>query len=373
MQSNMLQDHEIEKELLDFFAFASEKSSIDFVLCNECLEHTHTQLKQEYTNLETELERLQSQIEPTPPPSNDKGSKIKTSFVEKHTLDQLEKQVKELEAQESHLSTQLDMLEQTYIKEVENVAKEIQQQEIENQQQEMEYWNQYNDFLLQIGQFVQTKHSYDQHIQILFQEFQKLNTCNMLNDAFHIWFDGFFGTINTFKLGRLNSTSYHPNVEWNEINAALGQCALLLQSLERFFSQPPTKSSHTTSPISSTAPPSQKGFAFTKYRVIPNGSFPKIEQISNNTLMELSGGSGGLFWQSKFEKAMIAFLFCVKELGDYIHSQWDAQFEFPYKIEAEKVGGVSIKISSGDETWTKSCKYLLSNLKWLILFVSSLL
>ena len=40
----------------------------------------------------------------------------------------------------------------------------------------------------------------------------------MFGDAFHIWTDGAFGTINGFRLGRL------PNVvvEWDEINAAFG-------------------------------------------------------------------------------------------------------------------------------------------------------
>ena len=39
--------------------------------------------------------------------------------------------------------------------------------------------------------------------------------------------DGHFGTINTFRLGRLPSVP----VEWNEINAAWGQTVLLLHTM----------------------------------------------------------------------------------------------------------------------------------------------
>jgi beclin 1 len=45
---------------------------------------------------------------------------------------------------------------------------------------------------------------------------------NVANDAFHIWHSGPFGTINGFRLGRLSVEQ----VEWNEINAALGQVTI---------------------------------------------------------------------------------------------------------------------------------------------------
>jgi len=48
------------------------------------------------------------------------------------------------------------------------------------------------------------------------------------NDAFFIWHSGPFGTINGFRLGRL---PVEP-VEWSEINAALGQVALLLSTIQ---------------------------------------------------------------------------------------------------------------------------------------------
>lgn len=52
----------------------------------------------------------------------------------------------------------------------------------------------------------------------------RLSKINVLNTAFHIWKQGSFGTINGFRLGQLP----HSQVEWNEINAAWGQVALLI-------------------------------------------------------------------------------------------------------------------------------------------------
>ena len=72
-------------------------------------------------------------------------------------------------------------------------------------------------------------------------QLEKLRKTNVYNDAFHIWHDGPFGTINGKRLWRqvlvwvftgviglrLGRTAEH-QVEWSEINAAWGQALLLL-------------------------------------------------------------------------------------------------------------------------------------------------
>ncbi|CAN0355767.1 unnamed protein product, partial [Hapterophycus canaliculatus] len=45
-----------------------------------------------------------------------------------------------------------------------------------------------------------------------------------LNDCFHIWHQGPFGTINGFRVGRLNAHM----VDWQEVNAGVGQAAIVL-------------------------------------------------------------------------------------------------------------------------------------------------
>ena len=60
-------------------------------------------------------------------------------------------------------------------------------------------------------------------------QLQHLERTDVLNDVFHIWHDGHFGTINDFRLGRLPSQP----VEWNEINAGI-VFFLLCQTLNSF-------------------------------------------------------------------------------------------------------------------------------------------
>lgn len=40
-------------------------------------------------------------------------------------------------------------------------------------------------------------------IEVVKAQLELLKRTNVLNDAFHIWHDGDFGTINNFRLGRL--------------------------------------------------------------------------------------------------------------------------------------------------------------------------
>ena len=57
----------------------------------------------------------------------------------------------------------------------------------------------------------------------------QIKCAGVFNDAFFIWHEGPFGTINGFRLGRLPQVSRA--VEWSEINAAWGQAAFLLSTV----------------------------------------------------------------------------------------------------------------------------------------------
>lgn len=73
-----------------------------------------------------------------------------------------------------------------------------------------------------------------------------LKQTNLYNDAFYIWHDGHFGTINGLRLGtlptqpvklKLRRVKKKPDrffqVPWSEINAAWGQAVLLLYTLAK--------------------------------------------------------------------------------------------------------------------------------------------
>jgi hypothetical protein len=56
--------------------------------------------------------------------------------------------------------------------------------------------------------------------------------------------------------------------------------------------------------------------------------------VRDTTLLshqELYGGQGGFFWSSKFDKALIGFFDCLKQLMEHITNERDTSFSFPYK------------------------------------------
>jgi beclin len=61
------------------------------------------------------------------------------------------------------------------------------------------------------------------------KHFDYLKKLNVLNDVFKIEIEGEFGTISGFRLGTLGSKGN--DVDADEINAALGQCVLLLSTI----------------------------------------------------------------------------------------------------------------------------------------------
>ena len=71
------------------------------------------------------------------------------------------------------------------------------------------------------------------------------------------------------------------------------------------------------------------------YRLVPMGSFSRIEKTSGDkSQYELYGSGdmhfGRLLHNRRFDIAMVAFIECLKQLMDYIKSQ-DPTIEFPHQ------------------------------------------
>ncbi|KAF9594154.1 hypothetical protein IFM89_028408 [Coptis chinensis] len=100
-----------------------------------------------------------------------------------------------------------------------------------------------------------------------------LKRTNVLNDAFPIYHDGEFGTINNFRLGRLPKIL----VEWDEINAAWGHS----------MPSPPHNGTIFSAKVSVLS--FSVGIALTymyfRYRIkiLPMGIYPRIMDSNNNT------------------------------------------------------------------------------------------
>lgn len=167
----------------------------------------------------------------------------------------------------------------------------------------------------------------------------KIRKLSVYSDAFFIWHRGPFITINSARLGRLPGIP----VDWTEINAALGQMALVLTILAK-----------------------RLNFAFQRYRIVPVGSYARLASIGDErTTVELFYDNS-FFAVSRLNTALKAFVLCVAELGTYAETN-DKSFRLPYTISpnGDKVGDLPILFGK-DIPWTRAMKLIATNIKWLI-------
>lgn len=171
---------------------------------------------------------------------------------------------------------------------------------------------------------------------------QKLMHYDSINDAFHIWYSGPFATINNFRLGTLPSCT----IEWTEINAAFGQAVLAIAIVAE-----------------------KAKMEFKKYGLLPMGSFPKIFKVDDRRTLYclFTDGSFSLFPKKRFNLALVGFLHCVEELGVHVTVQ-DPTLSLPYVIKPAEgiINDQSVLLGVDDEIWTRSLKFLLADIKWII-------
>lgn len=179
------------------------------------------------------------------------------------------------------------------------------------------------------------------------ERYQKLSQYNLLNDAFHIWCSGSFGTINNLRLGTV------PNkvVDFQDINAAFGQTALLVHIIASQCSE-------------------YTNFEFKNYYIQPLGNHSKIVKVDDKRIsfpLFLDQSSFTFFPKKNFNNALAAFMNCIVELGDFAR-EMDPISSLPYPIDLEenKISDYSFTFGNDDETWTRSLKCMLSNIKWLV-------
>jgi len=251
--------------------------------------------------------------------------------------------------------------------------------------------------------------------QLAFEDYQsavslKYQTCkwldlaqkwNVTNDCFYIWHRGPFVTINGLRLGSevsalpsaqtinssdvvgstssgANSTissrsgtsenqtqngSNHPapqindgyKVPWVEANSALGITALLLSTLEQ---------------------KTNSGIRY-QHEIVPMGSASKIGLRNGGSVTYYnlySDDSFQFFGKRNFNIALAALLQCVKDAAETVEKV-DRTIAIPHAIEKTAkgeliVGGLSIAYGVDGEQWTRSMKYMLTDIKWLVAYTT---
>ncbi|KAJ3724861.1 APG6-domain-containing protein [Lentinula raphanica] len=312
------------------FNLISSRTDIDHPLCAEC-----TQIL---------LASLQRQLDETKKERDGYIAFEKEVRKEREresqglTQEEAQKKIEKLKYDEQLAIEQLKEAERERLQ-LDKELKQLEQEEERLEREEADFWRNHNDNILsadqQNMQLAQLRAAYAADSAVL----EKLERTNVYNDAFCIGHDGVFGTINGLRLGRVPGVP----VEWAEINAAWGQTLLLLHTIAR-----------------------KLDYKFENYRLVPMGSFSRIERTTGDKASyELygSGHMGRLLHNRRFDFGMVAFIDCLKCVVDYIKSQ-DPTVDFPHQISKDKIGEVSIKLQfNQEEAWTRSLRHVLLALK----------
>ena len=274
--------------------------------------------------------------------------------------------------------------------------------------EEQTFWRSRNAFALTLSSFQNDRDALNAAYDHDARQLERLQRTNVYNDTFCIGHDGFFGTINGLRLGRLPPPQ---NVDWSEINAAWGTAALLLATVAE-----------------------KLGFHFRGYKIKPMGSSSKIEKLetSPSTSQQSNTGSkstssdpnmtqrqqskvtsldlfssgdlplGRMILHRRLDTGMVAFLECLRQLGEFVETSsanatsphlsspspaspktdsgagrasrasGTGGLKLPYMIRKDRIGDESIKLGvSSDEAWTRACKYALTCCKFLLAHASN--
>ena len=333
------------------FDIASDLSDTDHPLCDACsssvvaeVERRTKEAEAECAEYEETLEALR-EAEEEEERSESRGTDGTTSGrggvtkVISHAVRDMEKA--EREAEETLRALEIE-LESTRAARSKLAKKAAALDEAENT-----YWREFHAFKKNLNAHLEKRDSIVARTEQAQTHLERLEKTNVFNDAFHIWRDGAFGTINGFRLGRLPT----PVVEWEEINTAFGLVCLLLHSMARICK-----------------------FTFTQYTLKPMGSFPKVCDAKGN-VFELFGPVS-IISSHKYDKAVIGFLTCLSELAEFMRARDVRQgvnppFELPYAISGDKVDGKKMTFTfNRDENWTQALQLMLTDLKLMLAWLS---
>lgn len=323
------------RSTMRLFNLLSSRTDIDHPLCAECTQILLSSLQRKLDETKKERDGYIA--------FDKEVRKEKERESQEMNRDEVEHKIERLKSEERAILDQLKFVE----REREQLDEELRALELEERaldEEEADFWRLRNDQQVasanQTSLLVSLRAAYAAD----YATYEKLERTNVYNDAFCIGHDGVFGTINGLRLGRVPGAP----VEWSEINAAWGQTLLLLYTIAR-----------------------KLDFTFENYRLVPMGSFSRIERtLGDKATYELYGSGdlhfGRLLHNRRFDFAMVAFLECLKQLMDYANSQ-DSNIEFPHQIIKDKIGEASIKLQfSQEESWTRALRHVLLALKIIL-------
>jgi beclin 1 len=178
-------------------------------------------------------------------------------------------------------------------------------------------------------------------------QLRRLHRHSVLADLFVLATEGFYGTVNGCRLGRGG-----PEVEWPEINAALGYVMHLLVVLGH-----------------------RESLVYSHYVLHPQGAFSRVEHPERRTYYEVYDGTPPLFGarDSRFNRGVAALVACSQQLGSNLELKLAGTGlpRAPVLVEDDRVGGVSVRLvgsgAGAEEAWTRAMRNWLVYLKWCMM------
>ncbi|XP_034936313.1 beclin-1-like protein isoform X2 [Chelonus insularis] len=324
------------------FDILSSSSAADHPLCDECTDSLLMLIDQQLRMTEGEwsdYNEFLKKLEADQQNDSDTGE-----------MEILVKELADVKAEEERMIQELEALRKEEAATRNAIAeKESERERLQNEEER--YWREYSKHRRDLILAEDECRSLECQLAYAASQLERLKKTNVFNATFYIWHSGHFGTINSFRLGRLPSAP----VDWCEINAAWGQTTLLLTALAR-----------------------KMNLTFQRFRLVPFGNHSYIEVLDQQKELPLYGSGGFKFsWDTKFDAAMVAFLDCLQQFKEQVE-KGDSGFCLPYKMDRGKIedsatgNSYSIKIQfNSEEQWTKALKFLLTNLKWGLAWVSN--
>ncbi|WWC86302.1 uncharacterized protein L201_001175 [Kwoniella dendrophila CBS 6074] len=247
---------------------------------------------------------------------------------------ELMKRKKELEDEEEKLRVVLEEREKE-LKEVEMEEEKVKRDEEEVDREETKYLLQHAELSTHSSHLQSELTTAKTHLLLSRSLLSHLESTNVYNDAFqigHVPLESSsssssssnhgitVGTINGLRLGG------RPHVEWDEINAAWGLTALCLDRIA-----------------------DKVGFVFKTYKIVPLGSYSRIEELPpSRNVYELYASSdlspARLLQNRRFNYALISILNCLKQLIEFGKLNNKGWANNNIEIHKDKISNHSIKL-----------------------------
>jgi len=385
-----------------------DEENVGAILCEDCLQFCEGYLRQRTLEVGEMLLGARQLVR-----SNSKLEAQKREAATTAAQDSSEEEIEALLLEQQELVKGIADLEQRQI-ELDEKSEKLDEEETDLAKMEDAYWREMNALRMLADVIGEKTDSLMNEVSDLKNHMKELTPIHAFNDAFFIWRDGDYGTINGFRLGQIVGRSRHhkpaappesenkPAPGWEEVNTAWGLSAMLLNAIASScnfelpgFQIEPIGARSVVKRFATTK--STLKYLRTGYTVLPLYLDPE----KTNTMFDRVMKVAKIDAVENFNAAMRCFLICLSWLCEAaITSESGKALQLSskmYKIDVpdENARQKGIPANSctinGDSVdmnhlpfyperqippsdiehayrWTVALRHVLTNLKWLLVW-----